>query len=63
MRTGENVKISPEITGFNEWVTGKVIDVEKNPFNGIIIAAKDNSGRIFFDKEEFFRSEKEKELA
>jgi hypothetical protein len=54
MGINDIVKISPEITGFDEWITGKVVDVEKNPFKGTVISAKDHSGRIFFDKEEYF---------
>ena len=57
MGMGEMVKISPEITGFDDWITGKVIDVEENPFNGTVIAAEDDCGRIFFDKKEFFKKE------
>jgi hypothetical protein len=54
MGNGEKVKISPEITGFDDWITGEIVDVEKNPFNGIVISAKDAFGRIFFDKEKYF---------
>jgi hypothetical protein len=54
MGTGEKVKISPEVTGQDDWIAGEVIDVEKNPFNGIVISAKDALGRIFFDKEKYF---------
>ena len=57
MGMGEAVKISPEITGLDDWISGKVIDVENNPFNGIVIAAKDDFGRIFFDREEFFKAD------
>jgi hypothetical protein len=56
MGTGEKVKISPEITGLDDWILGEVIDVEKNPFKGVVISAKDNFGRIFFDKEKYFTS-------
>jgi len=54
MGVNEKVKISPEVTGLDDWIIGEVIDVEKNPFNGIVISAKDALGRIFFDKEKFF---------
>jgi hypothetical protein len=54
MKTGEKVKISPELTGFEEWLEGSVIEVEKNKFNGIIIAMKTQDGRIFFGQERFF---------
>jgi hypothetical protein len=57
MSIGEKVKISPEITGLDNWVSGEVIDVEKNPFNGTVISAKDPLGRIFFDKEKYFVKE------
>ena len=32
----------------------EVIDIEKNPFKGIIIAIRDQMGRIFFGEEEYF---------
>jgi hypothetical protein len=55
MKTGDNVKVNPALTGLNEWVEGRVIDVEKNPFKGIVIAIKDALGRIFFGEEKFFK--------
>jgi hypothetical protein len=51
---GEKVKISPKITGFDDWVVGEVIGIEKNPFNGIVISAKDAFERVFFNKEKYF---------
>ena len=55
MKTGEKIKISPELTGFENWLEGSVIEVEKNKFNGIVIAMKTNDGRIFFGQEKFFK--------
>jgi len=55
MKTGEKIKISPELTGFENWLEGSVIEVEKNKFNGIVIAMKTNDGRIFFGQEKYFK--------
>jgi hypothetical protein len=54
MKTGDKAKVSPRLTGEKDWITGEVIDIEKNPFRGIIISIKDNLGRIFFGEEEYF---------
>jgi hypothetical protein len=51
---GNKAKASPELTGLEAWVEGVVIDVEKNPFKGIVIAIKDQLGRIFFGEEKYF---------
>jgi hypothetical protein len=37
------------------WVEGKVIDIENNPFKGIVIAIVDDEGRIFFGEEKYFK--------
>ena len=55
MKKGDAAKISPELTGLDEWVEGEVIDIEKNPFRGIVIAIKDSVGRIFFGEEKYFK--------
>lgn len=54
MKEGDKAKISPQITGEKDWIVGEVIDVEKNPFRGIIISIKDQFGRIFFGEEKYF---------
>ena len=55
MKTGDKVKASPVVTGMNEWIEGVVIDVEKNPFRGIVISIKDKLNRIFFGNEQYFQ--------
>jgi hypothetical protein len=55
MRTGDYVKASPYITGTDEWIEGTVIDVEKNPFRGIVISVKDKLNHIFFGEEKYFQ--------
>ena len=54
MREGDKAKVSPKLTGEAKWIEGEVIDIESNPFKGIIIAIKDKLGRIFFGEEKFF---------
>lgn len=54
MKTGDKAKVSPQLTGLDTWIEGEVIDVEQNPFKGIVIAIKDKLGRIFFGEEKFF---------
>jgi hypothetical protein len=56
MKKGDKAKVSPKLTGEQEWIVGEVIDVEKNPFKGIIIAIKDQLGQIFFGEEKYFVS-------
>lgn len=55
MKTGEKAKADPKLTGLNEWVEGTIIDVEKNPFKGLVISIKDGLGRIFFGEAKYFR--------
>ena len=43
-RLGDNVLISPE-----------VIDVEANPFVGMVISAKTADGEIYFEKANLFK--------
>jgi L-2-hydroxyglutarate oxidase LhgO len=54
MKTGDVAKANPNLTGLNQWVEGKVFDIENNPFKGTVIAIKDNDGRIFFGPEAYF---------
>lgn len=55
MKIGDRAKVDPKFTGLETWVEGTVIDIEKKPFKGIVIAIKDALGRIFFGEEKFFK--------
>lgn len=55
MKTGDKAKADPKLTGLDVWVQGEVIDVEINPFKGVVIAIKDKLGRIFFGEEKYFK--------
>ena len=48
MKEGDNAKISPRITGEQDWIEGEIIDIENNPFIGVVISIKDKLGGIFF---------------
>lgn len=50
------MQVSPDLTGLEDWVTGVVIDVEDNPFNGKVITIKTVDGRMFFGQIRFFKS-------
>ena len=43
-----------QLTDQADWIDGEVIDVEHNPFMGLVISIKDKLGRIFFGQSRFF---------
>ncbi|MCH5176974.1 MAG: hypothetical protein J1F25_03045 [Prevotellaceae bacterium] len=53
-KIGDKMKASPQLTALSEWVEGEVIDVEHNPFVGLVISIKDQLGRIFFGQSRYF---------
>jgi len=55
MKLGDLVLISPELTQMKEWIKARVIDVENNPFQGIVISAQTEGGDIFFGKNILFK--------
>lgn len=55
MKKGDKALADPKLTGLDTWILGDVIDVEVNPFRGIVIAIKDKLGRIFFGEEKYFK--------
>ncbi|MDR1938936.1 MAG: hypothetical protein LBQ73_10640 [Tannerellaceae bacterium] len=55
MKTGDKVTVDPALTGLDEWIEGIVIDVERNPFRGLVISIKDDMNRIFFGEEKYFK--------
>ena len=59
--TGDNILISPDLTGLSNWAEGIVIEVENNTFNGIVIAAETKDRNVFFGRQELFKITKNKE--
>jgi len=53
---GDNILISPDLTGFENWAEGVVIEVEKNTFNGIVIAAETKDRNVFFGRQDLFKT-------
>ena len=48
MKNGDKAKVSPKLTGENEWIEGEIIDVEKNPFRGVVLSIKDRLRQFDF---------------
>ena len=53
-KIGDKMKVSPQLTAQPDWIEGEVIDVEQNPFLGLVISIKDKLGRIFFGQSRYF---------
>jgi hypothetical protein len=54
--TGDNVLISPDLTGLANWTEGRVIEVENNTFNGIVISAETKDRNVFFGQKDLFKT-------
>jgi hypothetical protein len=50
----EKAKVSPKLTGLENWIEGVIIKIFKNPFLGDEIAIRDSKGRIFFGEKKYF---------
>lgn len=59
MKVGDKVLISPDLTLMKEWIEATVIQVEDNPFVGIVISAETEDRNVFFGREEMFKQTKE----
>jgi len=53
---GDQVLISPDLTGFDKWMEATVIEVENNTFNGIVIAAETKDRNVFFGRRDLFKT-------
>lgn len=54
---GDQVLISPLITNKSKWLSGKVIEVENNSFNGLVLSAKTDDGIIYFHQAQYFEKQ------
>lgn len=59
MKIKDKVLISPDLTKLAGWVAGTVIEVENNPFVGVVISAETEDGNVFFGQEDLFKSQTE----
>lgn len=55
MNLGDVVLISPDVTHKSEWIEGRIIEVESNPFVGTVISAETADRDVFFGKDCYFR--------
>lgn len=60
MKKGDKVLISPDLTKLPNWISGIVIEVENNPFVGIVISAETEDKNVFFGQEDLFKPQTEK---
>jgi hypothetical protein len=54
VKIGDNVLISPDLTGLSQWEEGTVIEVEDNTFKGMVITAETKDRNVFFGTEDLF---------
>ena len=57
---GDKILISPDLTHLPNWREGTIIEIENNPFVGVVISAETEDGNIFFGKEDLFKSQNRK---
>lgn len=56
MKTGDKVMIYPDLTNSATWVDGTVIEVENNPFVGMVVSAETADGNVFFGYQDLFKT-------
>ena len=61
-KKGDIVLISPELTHQIDWIEGTIIEIEKNPYVGIVLVVETKNGDVFFEREALFKPINEKEL-
>lgn len=61
-KKGDTVLISPEVTHKIDWIEGTIIEIEENPYVGIVLFVQTKDGDVFFERECLFRLVNEEEL-
>lgn len=61
-KKGDIVLISPEVTHQIDWIEGTIIEIEDNPYVGIVLFVQTKDGDVFFERECLFRLVNEEEL-
>ncbi|RKW09991.1 MAG: transcriptional regulator [Capnocytophaga sp.] len=61
-KKGDTVLISPEVTHQIDWIEGTIIEIEDNPYVGIVLFVQTKDGDVFFERECLFRLVNEEEL-
>ena len=57
MAMNDFVLVSPQVTNMKEWVRGRIIDIEDNPFRGTVITVQLENGDIYWDVADHFKTE------
>ena len=55
-KKGDIVLISPEVTHQIDWIEGTIIEIEDNPYVGIVLIVQTTDGDVFFERECLFKS-------
>ena len=55
-KKGGIVLISPEVTHQIDWIEGTIIEIEDNPYVGIVLIVQTTDGDVFFERECLFKS-------
>ena len=61
-KIGDKMKVSPQLTAQPDWVEGEVIDVEKNPFLGLVISIKGRRKESFLRIGHFHQGQARKNI-
>ena len=61
-KKGDTVLISPEVTHQIDWIEGTIIEIEDNPYVGIVLFVQTKDDDVFFERECLFRLVNEEEL-
>ncbi|MCD8182294.1 MAG: transcriptional regulator [Bacteroides sp.] len=59
MKVGDKILISPDLTRLADWVVGTVIELENNPFVGMVVSAETEDGDVFFGQKDLFKPQTE----
>ncbi len=59
MKVGDKVLISPDLTLQKDWMPGTIIQVENNPFVGVVVSVETEDRNVFFGREDLFKPAKE----
>ena len=49
------VLVSPAVTNAEDWIKGRIIDIENNPFNGVVITVQTADGLILWERTKYFK--------
>lgn len=52
---GEEVLVNPQVTKRKEWIKATIVEIEKNPFVGLVITVETKLGELFFEKADMFK--------